>query len=115
MPAVPVEFTVRLPGPRLRREIAMATGDHAPWWAPTGARSPRRTGPGAGWGRGLPLHDLATVVTALLVIYDPAAVPGWIHGNNPHLSDRRPLDVLAAGDLAAVMAAVQATRTGAYA
>ena len=29
--------------------------------------------------------------------------------------DRRPLDVLAAGDLAAVMAAVQATRTGAYA
>jgi hypothetical protein len=38
-----------------------------------------------------------------------------MHGNNPHLSDRRPLDVLAAGDLAAVMAAVQAARTGAYA
>jgi uncharacterized protein (DUF2384 family) len=65
----------------------------------------------AGWR----LTGLAAVVTALLSIYDPDAVAGWLHGSNPHLNDRRPLDVLAAGDVAAVMAAVQAARTGAFA
>jgi uncharacterized protein (DUF2384 family) len=61
------------------------------------------------------LSGLAAVVTALLAIYDRDAVSGWLQGNNPHLGDRRPLDVLAAGDVAAVMAAVQAARTGAFA
>jgi hypothetical protein len=55
------------------------------------------------------------VVTALLAIYEPEAVSGWLQGNNPHLGDRRPLDVLAEGDVAAVMAAIQAARTGVYA
>ncbi len=68
-----------------------------------------------GGDEGWRLAALAAVVTALLAVYEPAAIAGWMHGNNPHLSDRRPLDVLAAGDLAAVMAAVQAARTGAYA
>jgi uncharacterized protein (DUF2384 family) len=61
------------------------------------------------------LSSLAAVVTALLALYEPDAVAGWLQGNNPHLGDRRPIDVLAAGDLASVMAAVQAARTGAYA
>jgi uncharacterized protein (DUF2384 family) len=65
----------------------------------------------AGWR----LSGLAAVVTGLLAIYEPEAVSGWLHGNNPHLGDRRPLDVLAGGDVAAVMAAVQAARTGVYA
>jgi len=42
-------------------------------------------------------------------------VSGWLHGSNPHLDDRRPIDVLAQGDLAAVVASVQAARTGVYA
>jgi uncharacterized protein (DUF2384 family) len=61
------------------------------------------------------LSALAAVVTALLAIYEPEAITGWLHGSNPHLGDRRPLDVLAQGDVAAVMTAVQAARTGAYA
>lgn len=61
------------------------------------------------------LAALASVVTALRTIYESSAVAGWLHGSNPHLNDRRPLDVLAQGDLAGVMAAVQAARTGVYA
>lgn len=68
-----------------------------------------------GGEQGWRLSGLAAVVTALLAIYEPEAVSGWLQGNNPHLGNRRPLDVLAEGDLAPVMAAVQAARTGVYA
>jgi len=68
-----------------------------------------------GGDEGWRLSGLAAVVTALLALYEPEAVAGWLRGANPHLGNRRPLDVLAAGDVAAVMAAVQAARTGAYA
>lgn len=61
------------------------------------------------------LASLAAVVTALLGLLEPDAVSGWLHGINPHLNDRRPIDVLAAGDAAAVMGAIQATRTGVFA
>lgn len=61
------------------------------------------------------LSGLAAVVTALLGVYDPEVVPDWLAGVNPHLNDRRPLDVLAQGDVAAVMAAVQAAHTGVFA
>lgn len=65
----------------------------------------------AGWR----LAGLASVVTALLSVYEPAAISGWLHGTNPHLYDRRPLDVLAEGDVAAVMRAVQSARAGVFA
>lgn len=68
-----------------------------------------------GGEEGWRLAALAAVVTALLPVYEPGAVSGWLHGHNPHLNDRRPLDVLAQGDLASVMAAVQAAHTGVYA
>jgi uncharacterized protein (DUF2384 family) len=68
-----------------------------------------------GGDEGWLLASLAAVVTALLGLLEPDAVPGWLHGNNPHLNDRRPIDVLAAGDVAAVMAAIQAMRTGVFA
>ena len=55
------------------------------------------------------------LIAALLAVYDRDAIPGWLKGSNPHLNVRRPLDVLAAGDLAAVMSAVQAVRTGVFA
>ena len=55
------------------------------------------------------------VVTALLAVYERDAIPGWLHGRNPHLNGRRPIDVLASGDIAAVMSALQAARTGAFA
>jgi uncharacterized protein (DUF2384 family) len=68
-----------------------------------------------GGEEGWRLSALASVVTALLSTYEAAAVTGWLHGCNPHLDDRRPIDVLAQGDLTAVVAAVQAARTGVYA
>ncbi len=77
----------------------------------TRAAGGQEIGGEAGWR----VIGLAAVVTALLGIYEPEAVAGWMHGANPQLRDRRPLDVLAEGDVAAVMAAVQAARTGAYA
>lgn len=55
------------------------------------------------------------VVTALLAVYDRDAIPGWLQGRNPHLDGRRPIDVLATGDIEAVMSALQAARTGAFA
>jgi uncharacterized protein (DUF2384 family) len=61
------------------------------------------------------LGGIAAVVTALLSVLEADAVPGWLHGSNPHLGDRRPVDVLADGDVASVMAAIQALRTGVFA
>lgn len=61
------------------------------------------------------LAGLAAIVTALISVYEPEAISGWLHGSNSHLADRRPLDVLAEGDVAAVMSAVQAARTGVFA
>jgi uncharacterized protein (DUF2384 family) len=77
----------------------------------TRAAEGQEIGGEAGWR----LTVLAAIVTALLAIYEPQAVSGWLHGSNPHLGDRRPLDVLAEGDVTAVMGAVQATRTGVFA
>jgi hypothetical protein len=77
----------------------------------TRAAEGQEIGGDAGWL----LSSLAAIVTTLLAIYEPEAVGGWLHGSNPHLGDRRPLDVLAEGDVSAVMAAVQAARTGAFA
>lgn len=77
----------------------------------TRAVSGQAIGGEGGWR----LTTLAAVVTALLSVFDSEVVPDWLGGLNPHLNDRRPLDVLAEGDVAAVMGAVQAARTGGYA
>lgn len=61
------------------------------------------------------LASLEAAFIALAKIYDPAVIADWLLGINPHLNDRRPLDVLAEGDLGAVMQAIQAARTGAFA
>ena len=68
-----------------------------------------------GGGEGWLLGSIAAVVTALLGVIEADAVPGWLHGNNPHLGDRRPIDVLAAGDVASVMAAIQGMHIGVFA
>ena len=77
----------------------------------TRAAKGQEVGGEVGWR----LSSLAAVVTALLSFLEPDAVAGWMHGTNPYLQDRRPVDVLAQGDLATVMMAVQATRTGVFA
>jgi len=98
-------------------EIAFANRSELAEWVGTHRSQITRAAKGQAIGgeEGWRLTVLAAIVTALLSIYEPAAVSGWLHGSNPHLNDRRPLDVLAEGDVAAVMTAVQAARTGAFA
>lgn len=98
-------------------EVALGSRSALAEWAGihrsqiTRAVSGQAIGGEGGWR----LTTLAAVVTALLSVFDPEVVPDWLGGLNPHLNDRRPLDVLAEGDVAAVMGAVQAARTGGYA
>ncbi len=98
-------------------EVAFGTRAALATWAGTHRSQVTRVARGqvVGGETGWRLAALAAIVTALLVVYEPEAIPGWLRGNNPHLGDRRPLDVLAAGDVTAVMGAVQAARTGAFA
>jgi uncharacterized protein (DUF2384 family) len=98
-------------------EVALGSRAALAAWAGTHRSQITRAAQGQELGgeEGWRLTGLAAVVTALLALYEPEAVSGWLEGNNPHLGDRRPLDVLADGDVAAVMAAVQAARTGVFA
>lgn len=98
-------------------EVALGSRAALAEWLGTQRSQVTRAGKGqkltgeVGWR----LASLAAVVTALLSFLEADAVAGWMAGNNPHLGDRRPLEVLAAGDVAAVMAAAQAARTGVFA
>lgn len=98
-------------------EVAFDTKAALADWAGTHRSQISRAAQGqeVGGEVGWRLAELASVVTALLSIYEPGVISGWLHGSNPHLADRRPIDVLAEGDVAAVMSAVQAARTGVFA
>lgn len=61
------------------------------------------------------LRDLGTVVDSLTGYLEPGAISDWLSGVNAHLGHRRPIDVLLAGHLTDVIAAVEAERRGAYA
>jgi hypothetical protein len=61
------------------------------------------------------LRNLGTVVESLTGYLEPDAIADWLSGVNPHLGHRRPIDVLLAGHLTDVIAAVEAERRGAYA
>ena len=61
------------------------------------------------------LRNLGTVVESLTGYLEPTAISDWLSGINPHLGHRRPIDVLLAGNVTEVIAAVEAERRGAYA
>ena len=61
------------------------------------------------------LAALASVVLLLADVLEPRAINEWLHGANANLGDQRPLDALASGRVADVVAAAQAERTGAFA
>ncbi|MEJ7813246.1 MAG: hypothetical protein WKG32_22740 [Gemmatimonadaceae bacterium] len=98
-------------------EVAFGTRSALAEWAGTHRSQVTRLARGqeVGGEEGWRLTALASVVFALLTVYEPDAIPGWLRGSNPHLGDRRPIDVLAEGDVAAVMGAVQAARVGVFA
>lgn len=61
------------------------------------------------------LIGLDTAVELLSGYLEPSSIPKWLMGINAHLGDRRPIDLLRRGNLAAVIAAIEALKSGAYA
>lgn len=61
------------------------------------------------------LRDFHIVVSLLTGYLEDKAIPDWLHGFNPHLSDRRPVDVLRSGRLSEVVRAIEAEKSGAFA
>lgn len=55
------------------------------------------------------------VLAVLLESFERDTALKWLQGVNAHLGERRPMDLLAAGRIAEVLAAVEAEETGAYA
>lgn len=77
----------------------------------------------ARWEQGAPIPDearvrLAGMAAVILILGDvlaPETLHDWLHGINANLRDRRPVDLLARGAIADVLAAADAERTGAFA
>lgn len=61
------------------------------------------------------IEGIETVVALLVEVLSPSTIPKWLRGINAHLGNRRPLDVLLAGRLSEVIAAVENERSGAFA
>jgi hypothetical protein len=51
----------------------------------------------------------------LLRLYEPTAARAWLFGLNPHLGDRRPVDVIRAGRVEELMRAIRAERADSFA
>jgi uncharacterized protein (DUF2384 family) len=58
---------------------------------------------------------LELVMSVLLRLYEPEAAELWLRGTNPHLRDRRPIDLIRAGRVQDVLGAISAERAGSYA
>jgi uncharacterized protein (DUF2384 family) len=57
---------------------------------------------------------LELVVASLLRLYPAEAAEMWLQGLNPHLGDRRPIDLVRAGKAQELLAALAAERAGSY-
>ena len=58
---------------------------------------------------------LEHVMSGLLRVYAAEAAERWLVGLNPHLRDRRPIDLIRAGRSRELLDAIAAERTAAYA
>lgn len=58
---------------------------------------------------------LELAVGSLLRLYPPEAAEQWLLGINPHLGDRRPIDLVRAGRVQELLGALGAERAGGYA
>lgn len=61
------------------------------------------------------IDSLEFVVGNLLRVYEPEAARAWLFGLNAHLGDRRPIDLIRAGRVGEVIAALRAARAGSFA
>jgi uncharacterized protein (DUF2384 family) len=58
---------------------------------------------------------LELVMSSLLRLYPPEAAEQWLHGVNPHLGDRRPIDLVRAGRSRELLDAIAQERAGSFA
>lgn len=58
---------------------------------------------------------LELVMASLLRVYPPGASERWLFGVNPHLGDRRPIDLVRRGRAQELLSAIAAERAGSFA
>lgn len=58
---------------------------------------------------------LELVMAALLRLYTPEVAERWLEGVNPHLGDRRPIDLVRRGRAGDLLAALSEERAGSFA
>ncbi len=58
---------------------------------------------------------LELVMSQLLRLYSPRAASLWLVGLNPHLGDRRPIDMIRRGRTQELLDAISQERAGSYA
>lgn len=58
---------------------------------------------------------LEMVMSSLLRLYPREAAERWLFGANPHLGDRRPIDLVRSGRAEELLAAIAAERAGSFA
>ncbi len=58
---------------------------------------------------------LELVWSSLLRVYEPEAARSWLLGANPNLGDRRPVDLVRAGNAEELMLAIRAERADSFA
>ena len=61
------------------------------------------------------LSDLSSTVKKLHRFLDDSVIPDWLRGINAHLGNLTPLDVIRAGHVSRVFAAIEAEKSGAFA
>jgi uncharacterized protein (DUF2384 family) len=59
-------------------------------------------------------EPLQLVWSSLIRVYEPDAARAWLHGVNPLLGDRRPIDLVTAGRTTEVLRAIQAERADSF-
>ncbi len=62
-----------------------------------------------------PIDILERVVSSLLRTYSPDMAAQWLLGLNPHLGDRRPIDLVLAGHANKLLDAIAQERAGSFA
>jgi uncharacterized protein (DUF2384 family) len=58
---------------------------------------------------------LELVMSSLLRLYPPDVAEEWLHGLNPHLGERRPIDLVRAGRSRELLDAIAQERAGSFA
>lgn len=72
-------------------------------------------------GQGIDPHNaerldlLELTMSFLLRLYEPETAERWLFGLNPHLSNRRPIDLIRAGRTQELFTALRQERAGSYA